>query len=260
MGVVVVCAVGWGFVEPGWLETTETQVISPKLRPGSRIRVVHLSDFHLEADSHLADEVVRRVARIKPDIILFTGDAINEAAGLRAFRSTMAALARIAPTFGVRGNWETWWFPNLNLYGGTGAAALDGRATAITIRGESIWLVGVGVDREQRLSSAMSVVHKGQFSVLLHHFPALAPQAAARGVDLMLAGDTHGGQSWLPLVGEVVRITRRGFWRSRGMHREGRLRLYVNRGIGNEGGIPRFRFLCRPEIAVIELRGAGRAP
>jgi uncharacterized protein len=243
--------VAWGFVEPNWIEVTEHRIISPKLRAKTRIRVVHLSDIHSEASAHIEPQVVARVADLKPDLILFTGDALNEEAGVPVFRKTIAALAKIAPTYAVRGNWETWWFPDLDLYGNTGAHPLDGRAEAVVIRGQTLWLVGVGVDRETQLAPAMAQVPKGSFTVLLHHFPALAPRAAELGLDVMLAGDTHGGQVRLPLLGEVVRIERHGFWRSSGMHRERSMWLYVSRGLGNEAHAPRIRFACRPEIGVL---------
>lgn len=71
----------------------------------------------------------------------------------------------------------------------------------------------------------------------------------------MLAGDTHGGQARLPFMGELVRIKRRGIWRSAGMHRDARCGSTSIAGLGAEGGILRFRFACRPEITVIDVRG-----
>jgi uncharacterized protein len=135
----------------------------------------------------------------------------------------------------------------------TGAQLLDGQAKAITIRDQQVWLLGTGVDRERRLGSALKQVPHGTFKVLLNHFPALAAEAARRDVDVMLSGDTHGGQVRLPLLGELVRVASHGVWFSAGMHRVGSMWLYVNRGLGAEGGIPRFRFNCRPEIAVLQL-------
>lgn len=255
VGTLTLGGVGWGLVEPRWLETTRHEIPTKKLDRGTRIRIVQLSDLHSEARPYAEPEMVSKVAALKPDVIVFTGDAVNEDAGLGTFRATMVQLARLAPTFAVRGNWETWWFPHLDLYGGTAVRPIDGRARSITIRGQKLWLVGVGVDHEDSLVPAMATVPKGSFTILLHHFPALAPRAAKLGIDLMLAGDTHGGQARLPWMGELVRIKRRGLWRSAGMHHEGSMWLYVNRGIGEEGGIPRFRFACRPEITVIDLNG-----
>lgn len=258
IGATALAGVVWGLIEPRWVETTRHEVGLTTLASHARIRVVQLSDLHSQAEPFAEARIVEKVAKLKPDLIVFTGDAVNEDAGLATFRSTMTDLARIAPTFSVRGNWETWWFSHLELYRGTGVQPLDGRAKAVTIRGHELWLIGVGVDHEDQLTHALARVPKGSPTILLHHFPALAPRAQKLGIDLMLAGDTHGGQARLPLLGELVRIKRHGIWRSAGMHREGAMWLYVHRGLGAEGGIPRFRFACRPEIAVLDLVASAR--
>ena len=90
--------------------------------------------------------------------------------------------------------------------------------------------------------------------MFLHHYPERAVAASRRGVELMVAGDTHGGQIRLPLLGPLVQMSRFGRYFDMGLHRVGGSWLYVNRGIGMEGGnAPRMRFLCRPEVALIEL-------
>jgi predicted MPP superfamily phosphohydrolase len=83
------------------------------------------------------------------------------------------------------------------------------------------------------------------------------PQAAALGVDLYLAGHTHGGQWRLPLFGAI--LTSSKFWKryEAGAYQEGSTHLYVSRGIGLEGfGTPRARFFCPPEVVLISLSGS----
>lgn len=87
----------------------------------------------------------------------------------------------------------------------------------------------------------------------------LAKQA---GADLVLSGDTHGGQIVLPILGPLVRIRRLGqpFIES-GLPQHGETYLYVNRGLGMEGhGMPPVRIGCRPEIAVLDLEGLTPSP
>jgi predicted MPP superfamily phosphohydrolase len=71
------------------------------------------------------------------------------------------------------------------------------------------------------------------------------------GIDLVLAGHTHGGQVRLPLVGALYSQTALGRKYAAGLFSFGKTTLYVNRGIGN--ALLPFRFLCRPEITVIHL-------
>jgi hypothetical protein len=58
----------------------------------------------------------------------------------------------------------------------------------------------------------------------------------------------------VPPLGALIRIHRRGVWLPAGLHEIDGSHLYVSRGIGMEGGrAPRVRFMCRPEIAVIDV-------
>ena len=76
------------------------------------------------------------------------------------------------------------------------------------------------------------------------------------GVDLQLSGHTHGGQVRLPLYGALLTLSAMGKRFEAGLYRLGEMALYVNRGLGMEGGAaPRVRFLCRPEITVFDLLG-----
>jgi predicted MPP superfamily phosphohydrolase len=89
--------------------------------------------------------------------------------------------------------------------------------------------------------------------VVLGHSPnfALAPIDA----DLLIAGHTHGGQFCLPLIGPLMtnaEVPRR--WASGATKLPGGATLVVSRGVGMErGAAPRLRFLCRPELAIIDL-------
>jgi predicted MPP superfamily phosphohydrolase len=166
----------------------------------------------------------------------------------------MAALAQVAPVFAVRGNWDVWWFPNTRLFEETGVRELASEAVPVMVGGRRIWVAGVAVDSEDSIGTTLAPVPKGEFVLFLHHFPAAARLAVPLGADLVLAGDTHGGQARLPLLGELVRIHRFGVWKPLGLGREGPGWLYVNRGIGGEGWLPKVRLFCRPEITLLELR------
>jgi predicted MPP superfamily phosphohydrolase len=78
-------------------------------------------------------------------------------------------------------------------------------------------------------------------------------EVAERSVDLYCAGHTHGGQIAVPSYGALVTLSRFGKRYEAGLYREKSTTLYVNRGIGMEGGVPRVRFWSRPELTVIDL-------
>ncbi len=74
--------------------------------------------------------------------------------------------------------------------------------------------------------------------VFLYHTPdEILDIAATNRVDLYCAGHTHGGQVALPLYGALVTFSKFGKRYESGLYREGQTSLYVNRGLGMEGGL-----------------------
>jgi predicted MPP superfamily phosphohydrolase len=111
---------------------------------------------------------------------------------------------------------------------------------------------------EARLRELVAAAPPESLILLLYHLPDLMPQAAHLGVDLFLAGHTHGGQWRVPGFGAILTSSR--YWKryEAGRYREGRTHLYVSRGLGLEGfGAPRARFFCPPEIVLITITGKG---
>jgi hypothetical protein len=81
------------------------------------------------------------------------------------------------------------------------------------------------------------------------------------GCDLYCAGHIHGGQIALPWYGALVTLARFGKRFESGLYQVGSTALYVNRGIGMEGGaMPWGRFCAGPEITVIEIQPSPRSP
>ena len=75
-----------------------------------------------------------------------------------------------------------------------------------------------------------------------------------KNVDIIMCGHTHGGQIRLPLWGAIVTLSTYNKRYEAGLYQLNPTALYVSRGIGLEGlGLPRARFLCPPEIVVIDL-------
>lgn len=96
-----------------------------------------------------------------------------------------------------------------------------------------------------------------RFGVAVMHSPDSAPEAAALGYELMVAGHTHGGQVCLPLprpVGGAL-VTNCSMPRRlvSGLIRMGGSVLHTSKGLGTSKYAP-FRFACRPEATLLELR------
>lgn len=254
-GLGSLCMAYGFFIEPYTLTVSEVAIPSAKVAEGKGpIRVVHISDLHSEAAPRLEPELPGKVSALKPDIIVFTGDAVNAAGGVEHFKKCLREMAAIAPTYAVFGNHDSRTWTRLDLYEGTGVKVLHGENDLVRVNGTDVAVIGVGVDEERRLERAFKGIPQSAFTIFLHHFPAQITKVKGRQVDLFCAGHTHGGQVCLPGYGAVITRSRTGKRYESGLYEVDGTHLYVNRGIGMEGGFsPRVRFLAPPEITVLDI-------
>lgn len=256
-------------VEPLLVETTELALAFDDLDAATPpLRVVHLTDTHIERLGFRERAVIRRVNALQPDLVVLTGDLLNlsyltDPVAAAHFREFVGQLQAPYGIYAVRGSVEPTPESMARLLAGTDVVWLEQEATTLHVRGQAVTLVGVACSHRQeidaaRLTQTMRGIPPGQFTLLLYHSPDLIQEAAAQGVDLYLGGHTHGGQLRLPIYGAIVTGSRYGKRYTSGLFREGGTAMVISRGLGFEGGgMPRARFLSRPEIVSIELQGRG---
>ena len=260
----VLCMIYGRFIEPRWVEVTQTRVPTARLPAGHRgVRIVHLSDIHSDPEPLLETRLPAIVAELKPDFIVFTGDAANSPGGVPVFKRCIGEIAKIAPTFCVKGNWDAWFFPELDRFEDTGATELDGTSAEVVVDGTKVRIVGAGFESALvGFGPAFARLPADGLVVALYHppYPDVIPPEFVKRVDLLCAGHVHGGQVALPFYGALLTLSKYGKKYERGLYLtdEG-MQMYVSRGIGMEGGsAPRVRFCSRPEVALIELVPAAR--
>ncbi len=259
-GLLIACGV-YSFYEPYRLEVTHVTVSTAKLPAGARpIRIVHISDTHCDGRELLEDDLPEIIAGLRPDVICFTGDALNSRAGLPRFQELMTKLDAIAPTFAVYGNWGHPRRRNGDDYfGPTGVELLEGRPVRLLVGGQAIWLTGTRTyfgESPDDVAQALAGVPLDEPVIFLHHMPSIILNLPGRGVDLCLTGHTHGGQVALPFYGALATLASTGKRFEAGLYQHDDVTMYVSRGVGVEGhGLPRIRFLARPEVTLIELVG-----
>jgi predicted MPP superfamily phosphohydrolase len=256
-------------VEPLSVETTDLSLAFDDLDPAlPPVCVVHITDTHIERNGFREMDVVRRVNALQPDIVVFTGDYLNlsnirDPEAAEHFRHLVAQLEAPYGIYAVRGSVEPMPETMARLLEGTDVVWLEQEAVTLDVRGQRVTLVGVACSHRQeldtaRLARAMAAVPDDEFTLLLYHSPDLIREAVGHGLDLYLAGHTHGGQLRLPFYGAIVTFSRYGRRYASGLFEEAGTRMYVSRGLGFEGGgMPRARFLCRPEVVSLELTGTG---
>lgn len=249
--LLVFCIFDTVFLEPNRIQVTRHAFITPKLPAGSRVRIVQLSDLHVESLSGREITMCTLVAAQKPNVIVLTGDYSNAQteAGLRQIAQR---LRRVAPVYAAGGNWDT--PQDVEALRQGGVEFIDDWTTLKCSKGAKIALGQVswiGCSRV-RVNPSTARLYK----VLLCHVPNCFDSAAESHVDLLLVGHTHGGQLRIPVFGALLPDRRLVGRYQAGIYRQGATVMYVNRGIGMEGGTaPRVRFCCRPEIAVFDIVG-----
>jgi len=256
------------FVEPFWLEVTHPCVYLPNL-PASLdgLVVAQLSDFHLSRDAGPECAVAQAIEACnsaKPDVVVFTGDYINERRAISLLPRMLEKLA-IRPAFAVLGNHDYRYGPKYRRaiecsFAEVGIEMLDNRAAPFERAGDRIWFVGVGdgFTSHDRLDDALEPLREqDRPRVLLSHYPDLLYDLPKDQFDLVLSGHTHGAQIHLPLLYRKA-LARSETTFDRGFSCVCGVPLYVNRGLGTSGR--RVRFLSRPEVTLLTLRSPASHP
>ncbi len=256
LAVAGVFCVAYGYyIEPYRLTVRRVELKSEKLpKSAEPIRIVHISDLHSDPTPRLENELPNLIAEQNPDVIVYTGDSLNSRQSLPVFRDCISKIARIAPTFVVKGNWDAWYWFREDLFGNLDVKELDATAEKIIVRGTEMWLAGIPVEKEGKIREVLGSVPKDKFSVFLYHYPDEIETVGPYGTDLYCAGHTHGGQVALPFYGALMTLSKYGKRFEGGTYKVDNTWLNVNRGIGMEGGsAPRVRFWAAPEITVIDV-------
>src|SRR5438876_1145129 len=129
-------------VEAHWVAVTRIEIkASQPVLGRDRYRIVHLSDLHLERIGRREARMVERVREAKPDLILLTGDYINVREGAVALDEVLGALRRIAPVYGVTGNWDSKFITN-DIFHRTNCELLVDDTAVIERDGRKLRLVG----------------------------------------------------------------------------------------------------------------------
>lgn len=268
---------GWfafGFIE-GWkrLELKHITFTSPDLPPYfDGYRLVQITDFHLGSfppGNDFVQKVVDATNNEEPDMILFTGDLVNnQASEVEPYLDTLGQLHASDGIYSIWGNHDYCEYGNNHsigalkrnrrmLYGyqeSLGWHQLMNEHHVVSHGMASIAVIGVEnpgqppFTNRSNLKKAMKGLNPEMFKILLSHDPHhWRREVVGKKIQLTLAGHTHAGQlkigKWTP--------ARMAFKEWGGAYRIGEQMLYVSSGIG--GSFP-FRLGAWPELTVITLK------
>ena len=250
--LIAIVGVDAFFVEPHALQVTRIRIRSSKLNRPLRIAIV--ADLQTDEVGPYERAALALAKSENPHLVLFAGDYLQEHDDARraklipelkkalkeaGFRDLRGALA-------VEGNCDSDDWPA--IFEGTGIAATK---ETRTIRDGDLQITALSLN--DSFDPRLSVEPSNLFHIAVGH----APDYALGNVqaDLLVAGHTHGGQVRLPLIGPLITLSSvPRSWAAGMTELSGGRTLIVSRGIGLErGNAPRLRFLCRPELVIVEV-------
>ncbi len=244
------------YLEPNWIEIHRVKIHDAKLAHVlGDTKIVHITDIHLnEGIGFREKQLIRKVNALKPDLVFFTGDLIDDATQIAPAKKLISALKASIGIYGIAGD--------------TDHIVMDGRSLARELlpagidilvnenrriplpNGNFLWILGLDAETNpQKIDDLLAGVPDHVPKILLADAPDVFEEAEEFGIQLALVGDTHGGQVGIPFLIRMSDYANRSPY-MKGLFTRGKTQMYVNRGIGTKT-LP-IRFLCRPEIAVIE--------
>jgi len=242
------------------------------------LKIIQLSDIHSGSLSNpeAVAHGIERVLAEKPDLILFTGDLVNDVSTeVDPFIEIFSRLKAPMGVFSTLGNHDygdyIWWETpekkkaNLQrlqqLQADMGWRLLMNEHVVLEKDGQQIALIGIEnwsakarFPKHGRLDDAYAGTEKYPFKILMSHDPShwdAQVRPHYPDIDLALAGHTHGMQFGVEIPGIKWSPVQYVYRQWAGLYEEGRQKLYVNRGFGFIGYPGRVGIL--PEITVIEL-------
>lgn len=263
----------WGyFIEPFRLKLTAVMTFTDRLPLGTDpIRVLHISDLHVERLTDREAKVLELAREANPDLIVISGDYVNLSYNRdpKTLQQVRQLLGQLSAPHGV--------------YATLGSPPVDLRETVVPIfddlshitllrhgwqqvemgNGRSLTVLGMDCTHDLpvdagRLARLVSAAPADAPQLLVYHSPELMPEAAEQDIDLYVCGHTHGGQVRVPFLGPIFTSSQLGRRFVMGLYKIRHTTLYISRGIGLEGlSAPRVRFMCPPEMTLITMMPNG---
>lgn len=255
------------------LTLTERAILIARLPKGlDGFRIVQISDLHFYeyTDPAYYNRVIDTVHQAKPDVIVMTGDVIHYGPDhvemARSFLSRLEAPHKL----GILGNHDYndgAWSGNVSaMLGQAGFLLLKNANTCVDKANERLWFAGLDdlwYGHPNIPQALQGVPTETDVTIMLAHNPLLFDPIAMAGhgrVDLVIAGHTHAGHVYIPVLGPIYRKLFRMKYRY-GLYEKQGCRLHVTSGVGSAAfylkkhkiGFPRFRFNTQPEIALLTL-------
>ena len=220
-------------------------------------KICQLSDLHLTG--HICveyfQEIVKEANQFEPDIVVITGDLVDEAICLPWFDSIFGQLKSKYGAFYVLGNHDRRMGDESTLREQVekqGLIAVAGAWHEVNVGGAKIVITGNELPWYRAVDRLPPPAEQPEsdFAILLSHSPDQIDWARNYKFDLMFAGHTHGGQIAFPFIGPIVAPSKYGVRYASGTFQIGSMLMHVSRGISGDEAI---RVNSPPELGLFTL-------
>jgi predicted MPP superfamily phosphohydrolase len=234
-------------------------------RPNStgekKMKILHLSDLHLENISVSPDELYNMVSKQLVDIIALTGDFLDRKRSIPKLAHYLQVLQKLKPKYGMYAvfgnhdyvlkekNFETL----KRTLEENGCKTLQNEHVTIKVNGENLNIIGIDnySTKHSDIQKAYEEVPEG-YNLVLTHDPNVVLEMEDVHFDYLLSGHFHGGQIHWPKpyhlikMGKLVRMKM-----VKGLHYHSGKPFYISEGLGQTG--VNIRIGSRPEITFHEI-------
>ncbi len=244
------------------------------------LKIVAISDIH-GGSNFINEDKIRKVVQLtnqqNPDLVFLLGDYVSQSWSdeevrgeslkmpIETVAKNLKGLKAKYGTYAVLGNHDEW-FDGEKVYNElkkVGIKVLKNEISQIDINNSKLAIIGlkdesVIINKEfgMEVNELLNKVDNSANVIVLEHHPDVVKLITGKfkssgKINLFLAGHTHGGQVWFPVLGSLVVPSDFGQEYAFGYKKEGDLDIFVTVGVGTS--ILPLRFLMPPEIAVLTI-------
>ncbi|HHW31803.1 MAG TPA: metallophosphoesterase [Clostridiaceae bacterium] len=251
----------YSYLEAGFLEVKGVRICENN----ECLKIVQLSDIHFGRLRVKKEKIKREIEKVQPDIILITGDCIEDPKDVNGFLDFINYVKGNYMTCLCFGNHDYGAFINDNKALNDFVKNLNDIGIKVLqdeyiqyIKNNKIYNIIGFKDISTGSTHLVSALYNKEDNVFMNigfaHNPDIIFRLPRKSLDYLLCGHFHGGQIWAPFNFEFrifrkEKLCKMGI--KRGLHKVRGINLYISRGIGNV--IIPLRFLSPPEITVFYL-------
>lgn len=220
-------------------------------------RIVQLTDIHhgVFLPGPMLRHVVSLANSLEPDIVAVTGDFVTySSAYIEPVAEILSGLRSRHGTYAVLGNHDFRVGADqiAESLENNGIEVLRNSHVHLRRKGQSLYIAGIDdLLYKADLDRALRGIPQKAPTILLSHNPGIIGAASRAGVQLVLAGHTHGGQVNIPFLGNIWGRSEEQLRFKVGWGRLGKTQIYVSRGIGTI--VLPLRYRCPAEIPQLLL-------